>query len=318
LLSASISKSSKETAASASIELDDADGAVRWPATGTAVTVELGWQAGAIRRFEGEVDTAAWSIDRSTGSVISITARSVDLRGQAKAPRDLHWEDKGLGDILKDAAGKAGLSIEVHGDLAGRKLVYEAQDNESFIAFAERLAREHGAIFNVMGRRAVFVPKNRGIGVTGKPLPTVTAAWGVNLISASGIVPGKDRPRYAVKKGRWYDIQKAKLIIEEVRTGEDVEPEDVLRFLEPDGEAARTRAGASKEDAARDKGAGGVVIDGAPEAEPEGTLVLSGCRAGVDGAYTIETVTDTLDRSGGYVSELSLVNPTGSSGTDSR
>lgn len=316
LISLSISKSATEVTQSATFDLDDADGAVRFPANGTAVSVELGWSDGPVRRFEGEVDRAEWSLDRDVGSVLTVTARSASLRGKAKQPRDRHWENTTLGAVLRDSAGEADLSITVHGDLAGRQIEYEAQDNESFLAFADRLAREHGATFAIQGKQAAFVPRNQGLSASGAALANVTVRRGINLISASGLTPLQDRPRFRAKKGRWYDIQKAKLVIETVQTDEDVDAEDVLRMLEPDGEAARRRADSDSKDAAREKGAGTIIIDGEPSAEPEGTVTLSGVRPGLDGTYTIDSVTDLLDRQTGYTTQISLGNP--KAGADSR
>lgn len=316
LISLSITKSGTEATQSATFLLDDADAAVRFPKTGTAVRIELGWEGGAVRRFEGEVDTCDWSIDRGAGSVLSIMARSASLKGKVKQPTDRHWETTKLGTILEEAAGEAGLSIKVHPDLASRLLEYEAQDNESFLAFADRLAREHGATFAIKGTQAGFVPRNKGVSATGAVLPTIIVGRG-NVISASGLTPVKDRPRFKAKKGRWYDIKKAKLVIETVETGDDVEPDDVLRLMQPDGETATTRAESDRQDGAREKGSGTVTIEGMPEAEPEGIAVIS-LRAGVDGSYTIASVTDTLDRASGYTTQLSLGNPQGSAGTDSR
>ncbi|PBB98337.1 contractile injection system protein, VgrG/Pvc8 family [Mesorhizobium sp. WSM3862] len=316
LISLSITKSGSEATQSATFTLDDKDAAVRFPKTGTPVSIELGWAGGAMRRFEGEVDTSDWSLDRGSGSVLTVTARSASLKGQVKQPTDRHWEKTTLGRVLKDAAVDAGLSIKVHSSLAGRQLEYEAQDNESFFAFADRLAREHGATFAIKGSQAGFVPRNQGVSATGQPLPTVVITRGM-VISASGLTPATDRPRFKKKKGRWYDLHRARQVIEEVETGDDVEPEDVLRFMEPDATAARTRADSDRIDAARQKGSGTITIEGEPSAEPEGTAVIQ-LRAGVDGSYTIASITDTLDRGSGYTTQISLGNPQGSAGTDSR
>lgn len=316
LISLSITKSSTEATQSATFTLDDSDASVRFPKTGTPVSIELGWEGGATRRFEGEVDTVDWSTDRGSGSVLSIIARSASLKGKVKQPTDRHWENKTLGTILEDAAADAGLSIKVHADLAQRQLEYEAQDNESFFAFADRLAREHGATFAIKGQQAGFVPRNQGVSATGQPLPTILVSRG-NFISASGLTPITDRARFKKKKGRWYDIKKAKQVIEEVETGEDVEPEDVLRLMQPDADAARARAHSDKVDSARQKGSGTVLIEGEPTAEPEGTAMIQ-LRAGVDGIYTIASITDTLDRGSGYTTSISLGNPQGSAGSDTR
>jgi len=129
-----------------------------------------------------------------------------------------------------------GLSIKVHPSLAGRQLEYEAQDHESFVAFADRLAREHDATFPIKGQRAGFVPRNQGVAATCQPLPTIS---------------------------------------------------------------------------------GSVTIEGDPTSEPEGIPVIQ-LRRGVDGSYTIASITDTLDRGSGYTTQISLGNPQGSAGADSR
>ncbi|RUT94281.1 hypothetical protein EOD23_34015 [Mesorhizobium sp. USDA-HM6] len=71
------------------------------------------------------------------------------------------------------------------------------------------------------------------------------------VISASGLTPVTDRPRFKKKKGRWYDIKRARQVIEEAETGDDVQPEDVLRFMEPDAAAEKTRADSDSVDGAR-------------------------------------------------------------------
>jgi hypothetical protein len=62
---------------------------------------------------------------------------------------------------------------------------------------------------------------------------------------------------------------------------------------------------------------GSVTIEGDPTSEPEGIPVIQ-LRPGVDGSYTIASITDTLDRGSGYTTQISLGNPQGSAGADSR
>ncbi|CDX52003.1 hypothetical protein MPL3365_140153 [Mesorhizobium plurifarium] len=47
------------------------------------------------------------------------------------------------------------------------------------------------------------------------------------------------------------DLHRAKQVIEEVKTGDDVEPEDVLRFMEADETEAKTRADSDRVDGAQ-------------------------------------------------------------------
>lgn len=318
LLSLSIAHNSVDAAATATIELDDADHMLRFPDTGAPVSVRLGWQGIGARIFEGNVDTVGWAYDRGSGSVMSIVARSVDLRGKAKAPAMRNWENRKLGAILEEAASDAGISIKVHADLADRELAYEAQDGESFLAFADRLARQHGATFAIRGERAGFVPRNAGASASGEALVPIAISPGQNLISVSNMSPLTDRYRFSARAATWYDTRRAQLVIERIKAGDDVGPEELLQIVSPDAAAAGWAAETGEIDASRERGSGSLTIDGEPRATVEAPVVLSGVRPGIDGTYTIASVTDTLNRSSGYTTTLTLANPQGSAGVDGR
>lgn len=316
LISVSITQSTEQTADTAQFVLDDSAGVIRFPKTGESVHVELGWVGGAIRRFDGEVDTPSWETSRGSGSVLSVTARSVALAGKAVSPRERHWQKKPLSTILADAGKEAGISMQVSAGLSGVTPDFEMQDSESFFAFGERLAREHDAIFRVSGTKGVFI--ERGASLSGVALSTVAVTRGVNLISASGFAPTVDRPRRAKQTETWYDLDKAARQAKAYETGDDVESDDQESFSAPDEASAGTRSKAKGKKGQRDKGKGTVVINGAPEAQPGGQAILAGVRAGVDGTYTNSTVSDELSRSSGYTTTLTLDEPQGSAGTDGR
>lgn len=315
LLSASITKGTDQTADTARFDLDDRGGTLRWPETGTPVHVELGREGGAIRSFDGEVDTASWSLSRSSGAVLSVTARSVSLKGKAKQPVEKHWEKKPLPDILQQAGEQAGISMSVHGDFASVIPDWEAMDAESFISFGERLAREHGAIFRIEGTHGVFVPY--GSSASGAGLSAITITREV-LLSASGFTPVTDRPRLKEKVESYYDLDEAKRLAERYASGDTVEADGQSVFSAADQDTAKRRAKAGAEKANRDKASGTVTINGDATGQPGGTATLAGLRAGVDGSYTITSVTDELSRSSGYTTALSLGEPQGGAGTDAR
>ncbi|RYC10185.1 phage late control D family protein [Ciceribacter ferrooxidans] len=315
LLSVSITKGTDQTADSVRFDLDDRGGTLRWPETGTPVHVELGREGGAIRTFDGEVDTPSWALSRTGGAVLSVSARSVSLRGKAKQPAEKHWEKKPLSAILEEAGKEAGVTMSVHGDFASVVPDWEAMDAESFISFGERLAREHGAIFRIEGSRGVFVPY--GSSVSGAGLSTITVTR-ERLISASGFSPVTDRPRIKQKVETYYDLDEAKRLAERYASGDSVEADDQTGFSAADKETAKRRAKAGSKKANRDKGSGSVTIDGDATGQPGGKAILSGLRAGVDGTYTITSVTDELSRSSGYTTALSLGEPSGSAGMDAR
>lgn len=318
LISASITKSTDATSDTAQITLDDTTGTIRFPKSGDPIIVRIGWENGSAAEFEGEVDTPSWELDRGGGAVISITARSASLKGKEKEPRERHWEDKSIADALEDAASHAGISINVHSDFKSRILEWQAQQNESFLAFGQRMAREHGATFKVQGKRAGFVPRNAGVSASGKPLAPILVARRNNLISISGISPVRDRARFTKKIGRWYDEDEAKLKTKEIDADSEAVAKDLLRFTEGVEDQADWRAQSSKTESERQKGSGSIVLDGTPEAEPEAKANLVGVRPGIDGEYTIDSVDHQLDRGGGFTTTLSLANPEGSAGEDSR
>lgn len=308
LISMTIMAASAGVADELQIVLDDSAKRFAWPRIGGQVHAELGWQIGQVARFDGEVTACSWSHDRQGGSLISIAAQSVRFSTKAKQRASRHWDDTTLGTVLRDAAGAAGISIEVDADLASRELEYEAKDNESFLAFGERLAVERGAMFKIAGEKAVFVPKNRGINAAGKALPEIVATIGEsgNIIAIRDLVPDRSRPRFRASIGRWYDTGAAKMQVVTVDDDSDIDVDDVLNDVSPDEETARNRAAARIEDRRRVRASGSVVLNGEPLAYPEGRLRVDGVRDGIDGNYSIDSVTHRLDRAGGFVTEIGV------------
>ncbi len=71
------------------------------------------------------------------------------------------------------------------------------------------MAQEMGATFEIMGKRAVFVPRNASASAGRKDLPVVMADYGRNIIGWQ-IRPLQNRPRYDRSVVRWYDSKEAK------------------------------------------------------------------------------------------------------------
>lgn len=281
---------------------DDAD--LVFPKIGSQVVATLGWQSGYSARFFGEVSACDWSQDRN-GSIIRISAQSAKLAGKVKERQSRSWDNVSLGQVLSDAAASAGMTIKVHEELKSRNLEYEGQDNESFLAFGQRLAREHGAAFRISGTRAVFLPRGKGVNSIGEALPVIDVVRGGNLIGAHGLIPDRSRPRFKTKRGRWYDIGAGttRSIDVDAETGSDAV--DLLDYS-PDEETARWRAEAKRDEDRLRLAAGTLVIDGTPEALPTGRLRLANVRQGIDGLYTIDAVTHRLDRDSGFITEVGV------------
>lgn len=319
LLSVEVVDKAGSTADTCRIVLDDGvagQGRFEIPEKGTPMTVSLGSTGrGVVERFTGFVEKPTSQLSRGGGLLLDITGKSMDSTSGIKEPKQKHADEKPLSAVASEFATAGGLSgIDVHSSLASITRPYWAMDGESVIAWGRRIANEVGGTFKVIGTKGVIVPRSAGISASGKPLQTIIAARGANLITAE-ISPQNARPEFGRFVGRYYDPKQAKWLEKEITltggggSSGGTPRRQTLSMSKPDvGEAEHAGTGESK-DSEREKGGGTIEIDGDPMALAEATCQLVGVRSGVDGSYTIETVTDRIDRSRGYVTRLDVVRP---------
>jgi phage protein D len=308
------------TSDTARFTLDDTGGRIIMPDKGEPVSIYLGNTAqGIVQRFGGFVDTVRSQGDRGGGRRLEVNAKGMDTTSGAKEPRRKHKDDATLKDAAGDFARAAGLDgVSVHADLASLRRPYWAMDGESFIAWGRRVAAETGATFKIVGRKALFVPRSAGLSASGKALATVYATVGDNLISWD-LAPFRGRPEFETVRGRWYDVAAARYRSTDVQIeGGGGGRRDALKRSGADEDEAKGGATGEAKDAARDKGGGRVDIVGTPTAIAEAPCIVGGTRPGTDGGYTIETVTDNLERGRGWICSLDLVKPGEKTGKDTR
>lgn len=319
LISLKVSDKAGQTSDSASIKIDDTGGQIVMPPPRAPLIIKLGWEGQGVGVvFSGVVGEVKANGDRSSGRTITISAKGFDTRGKAKQPQRRHFDDASIGDALGAAGEFAGIEVMVDPAFASITRPYMAMDDESFVAFGERLAMELGGTFKIVSNRAVLARRNGGVSVSGAALPTVTAAWGANLHSYD-ISPILGRPVEKQTLTRWYDSAAAAWQLEAADTGtDDAETIQPSRFSQADPDAAGDYATGQAGEADRKAGEGSVVIEGNIGAQPEGLCVVTGCRPGVDGLYRIEGVEHEHGRSGGFTTKLDLRQPKGGAGQDSR
>ena len=305
-----------ETSDSASLVFDDSGGQCVLPPKGATIQIEL---EGTLV-FDGFVDQAESVGARGSGMQLNVSCTSVDKRGKAKERQGLHKDDATLEEFLKEAAKKAGIdSVKVDPDLGKMKRPYWSTDGRSFLQLGRELAEEYGATFKIKGKKAVFAKRGNGTAPGGGALPSVSAIRGENLISWR-LQPYESRPRFSKVRQRYFDRSEAKWEEEEVEVGsapgapEAVDLGDAARA---DKDAAKSAAGGRKTESEREGGSGDVTILLDVGAWAEGTCLVAGLRAGVDGTYRIESRTHVVDRDGSET-RLSLKQPQGEAGTDSR
>lgn len=304
-----------ESGDTATLVFDDTEGQVMLPPKGTPITIDLQ----GMRVFTGVVDQAESSGARGSGMQLTVSCTSHDKKSKVKQRLEKHKDDATLEEFLKDAAKDADIDgVKVDPSFKSIKRKYWSTEGRSFLQLGQELADELGATFKIQGRTAVFAKRGAGAVPGGGSLGSVLAARGENLISWR-LQPYESRPRYRRAKVRWYDRKAAKWKTKDVEIGgaDGGDVTDLLGAPRADEDQAGNAADGAKTDSEREGGSGEVTILLAPEARAEGACQVSGVRAGVDGPYRIESVTHTVSRKGAET-RLSLKQPQGSAGTDSR
>jgi phage protein D len=304
LISLSVSDKVGTHADTATLEIDDTDGRIVLPQIGAPVIVALGWQDEGVRMvFTGTVDEVKSAGSRSSGRTLTITAKGMDTTAGPKQTQQRHFDDKSVKDILTEAGKAAGITeIDIDPSLAGIKRRSFDMRDESFIHAGERLAREIGGNFRIQGSRAIM--SKRG----GSYTASVQARWGDNL-HGWDLSPALGRPQFATMRARWYDPKAAQWKETQLQTGLSAKARHDHRYAKPDETEASQQAGSDSATSQRDQAEGSVTIEGNTSAIPDGLCIVSGARAGIDGAWRIEAVTHTYSRSAGFISQLSLKAP---------
>lgn len=299
--------------------LSDPGGQTVLPKTGDLVEVSLGFEeTGVGWVFSGKVNDVHSSGSKKDGMRLSVSASSTDHESEVKSPAMRHKDNADFAAVAKEWGKKAGLDVSVIGDISSIHRPYWIMQNESYMAWGQRVANDIGATFKIINDRAFFSPRNDGLSVTGQTLSETRAVWGENL-EEWNISPILARPKFGEVKGRYYDLFLAKEVPVDLKVfGIDVASK--LRFAAHAADEAQAKdqnRSASKE-SQRNKGGGSVVIIGNYTAEPEAKCVVSGTRPGIDGTYVIDSLSHELSKESGFKTKLTLKMPDGGSGTDDR
>lgn len=314
LLDIKITRASGEAADTCDLKLSDQDGSIILPAERAPVLVVVSGNMA----FTGFVSDVTHAGSKGSGSTLDLSCSSIDQGSGVKEPKMKHKDDSSLSDFASELGKAAGLAVTVAGSIAGISRPYWLSQNESFMSWGQRIAKEIGASFKIIGDKAYLVGLNEGISASGKPLTPISAARGVNLISWS-ISPIISRPKFKEVEVSYFDVKKGERVTQKVATGNsDVDASLRTVIGAANEDQAKTKAEGAKKSSDREKGAGSITILGDILAEPEAICNISGVRPGIDGGYRISSVTHSLSKGSGFSTELSLREPQGGAGVDSR
>ncbi|SEI83034.1 hypothetical protein SAMN04244579_02153 [Azotobacter beijerinckii] len=197
------------------LQLSDHDGLLAIPPRGVTVQLWLGWSDSGLT-YKG-----SYTVDETEHSgapdVLSIRARSADLRKGLKTKRERSWDAVTLGDVIKAIASGNGLEAVIAPSLAQIPLTHLDQANESDANLLARLGEQHDAIATVKAGKLLFMPAGKSTTASGLPLPhiTLTRADGDQhrLLQA-------DRDSYSGVRAYYYELNSAEKK-EAIAGGED-------------------------------------------------------------------------------------------------
>ena len=153
------------------IRLSDHDGLLAIPPKGAVIRLWLGWSD------TGLVDKGTYTVDELEHSgapdVLSIRARSADLRQGLARKHEQSWHNQTLGNIVTSVAGRHGLKAVINTALAAKNLAHIDQTNESDLNLITRLANDHDAIASIKAGHLLFMPTGNAETASGIALPHI-------------------------------------------------------------------------------------------------------------------------------------------------
>lgn len=282
------------------LTLSDHDGLLAIPPKGAVLRLWLGWSD------TGMLDKGTYTVDETEHSgapdVLSIRARSADMRKGLKTKRERSWSNTTLGDVLVDIANGNDLKATIGDTLKALPILQLDQANESDANLISRLGEEFDAVTSVKAGCLLCLPAGGGKTVSGLDLPHIT------LTRADGDQHRylqADRDSYDGVRAYFYDINSAKK--QEAIAGGGDNLKD-LRHTYSDQQSALRAARAEFKRLQR----GSATLSynlamGRPDLIPELTYTLDGVKAEIDEIIWYGgNVQHSLTADGGYTVSLEL------------
>nr|WP_178123803.1 phage late control D family protein [Pseudomonas sp. WS 5059] len=282
------------------ITLSDHDGLLTIPPKGAVLRLWLGWSD------TGLVDKGTYTVDETEHSgapdVLSIRARSADLRKGLKTKRERSWSNTTLGEVLGDIAMGNNLTATIAGALDGLPILQLDQANESDANLISRLGEEFDTVASVKAGCLLCLPAGGGKTASGLDLPHIT------LTRTDGDQHRylqADRDSYDGVRAYYYDVNSAKK--QEAIAGGGDNLKD-LRHTYSDQQSALRAARAEFRRLQRGSATLSYTLAmGRPDLIPELTYTLQGVKAEIDEIIWYGgDVQHSLTADGGYTVSLEL------------
>lgn len=282
------------------ITLSDHDGLLTIPPKGAVLRLWLGWSD------TGLVDKGTYTVDETEHSgapdVLSIRARSADLRKGLKTKRERSWSNTTLGEVLGDIAIGNNLTATIAGALDGLPILQLDQANESDANLISRLGEEFDAVASIKAGCLLCLPAGGGKTASGLDLPHITLT---RIDGDQHRYLQADRDSYDGVRAYYYDVNSAKK--QEAIAGGGDNLKD-LRHTYSDQQSALRAARAEFRRLQRGSATLSYTLAmGRPDLIPELTYTLQGVKAEIDEIIWYGgNVQHSLTADGGYTVSLEL------------
>lgn len=311
------------------ITLDDRYGTLAIPADGEPLRIGLGWRDSQIYNvFEGTVTDVEHYGQKGQGRNMQIEANAVNFLQKSKQPLKQTWEEtsKGVGvplkQVLEEAAKAAGINSTIIDQTIGEiRRPSWMMTNESFINFAQRIAREIGGLPKIANQdgKDLFSMSDAKSGKAADgsdmTLSEARAGPGGTLIGWR-IKPLAARAQWKGSAAEWFDSNAASWdrTLKEITGGAGgwfgrAQAEYTNQATQGDKDSSEKQAGSDGDTSLKERGKGWVVIDGEPQAQAGSYIEIKGIRHGVDGRYRIAEAEHTYSKKSGYTTRCDVDNP---------
>ena len=270
------------------------------PRAKTIITCSMGYKEtgvafmGAFTLDEGEIDCLPYKA--------KLQGKSADMRAKLKEHRERHFDNKTVGDIVKQVAGEHGLSAQVDASVGSHKYPWFGQQNESALHMLRRLADRHGALFAIKNGRLIFGKKGAGLSAAGALVSSIVVTPQMIMPNTCS-VKFAERPSHSQASGSYHDMGEAERKHVNAPAG-DGEAHYSLRHAHADQSEAKAAAGSKGKDLQRSRDTTSVTIVGNPAARGGGNMTYAGVHVQADGIpWVIETATHSFSKQG-YTTQI--------------
>lgn len=277
LVSATIHDAPGQEADTVELRFDDGRNAIAMPAKGALIAVVFGFRdafgLGAGQKMGSFVYEKSGIEGGEGGEFLTVSGRSADMRSDVKEPLSEHFDDKTIGDIVGELAGRHGLGSKVDPALGAMTLGYVARYEQSAADFLTRLADRVGGMFAVKDGK--FLLLQRGILPTTVIDKSECESWSFDV---------EPRPLFGKVQAGWYDRSKNAVAYEEEATGRDG-PAKRLRKVFASAAEAKAAAKSEGQRLGRATGSGSITLAGRPDIMADAPIQTTGFRTGASGLW---------------------------------